>query len=130
RYAPELMNRFMETTSIQKGISKLLIDFIAATLQIIMGMILLSFYHPFFVLLSLLLLFLFFFVFRFLYKRGIQTSLNESKYKFQLQSWLEEMSRNIFLFKNHASEEWHLEKTNSITEKYLVARDNHFRILK
>lgn len=130
KYVPELMNRFLETTSLQKGIAKILIDFIAATLQILFGMILLSFYHPFFVLLSILLLALFFLVFRFLFKRGIQTSLNESKFKFQLQSWLEEMARNIFLFKNHGSEEWHLEKTNQITEKYLDSRENHFKVLK
>lgn len=45
-YAPELMNRFFETVTIQKGLPKLLIDFSTALVQIIFGLILLSFLSP------------------------------------------------------------------------------------
>ena len=48
-YAPELMNRFFDTLTIQKGLSKIVLDFSSSTLQIFFGLILLSFYHPFFV---------------------------------------------------------------------------------
>lgn len=48
-YPPELANRFFDVLTIQKGLSKILIDFPAATLQIIFGLILLSFYHSFFI---------------------------------------------------------------------------------
>ena len=34
KYAPELMNRFFDISTIQKGLSKILIDFSLATLQI------------------------------------------------------------------------------------------------
>jgi len=50
RYAPELTNRFFDTVSIQKGLSKLLVDFSSASIQIFFGLVLLSFYHPFFIL--------------------------------------------------------------------------------
>ena len=49
QYPPELANRFFDTISIQKGTSKLLIDFSTALLQILFGIILLSLYHPFFI---------------------------------------------------------------------------------
>ncbi len=42
QYPPELANRFFDTISIQKGTSKLLIDFSTALLQILFGIILLS----------------------------------------------------------------------------------------
>ncbi|MFZ4058290.1 MAG: ABC transporter ATP-binding protein, partial [Ferruginibacter sp.] len=45
-YLPELVNRFFDTISLQKGISKLLLDIPAASIQILFGLILLSFYHP------------------------------------------------------------------------------------
>ena len=48
-YAPELMNRFFDTISIQKGLSKILIDFSSAIVQVIFGLLVLSFYHPFFI---------------------------------------------------------------------------------
>jgi len=48
KYAPELPNRFFDTITIQKGLSKLILDFASASLQIVFGLILLSFYHSFF----------------------------------------------------------------------------------
>ena len=57
-YPPELANRFFDTLTIQKGLSKILIDVPSALLQIIFALILLSFYHPFFILFGLLLLLL------------------------------------------------------------------------
>lgn len=48
-YLPELVNRFFDTVSLQKGISKLLLDLPMAMIQILFGLILLPFYHPFFI---------------------------------------------------------------------------------
>ena len=55
-YLPELANRFFDTIVIQKGLSKILIDMPSALLQIIFALILLSFYHPFFIIFGMLLL--------------------------------------------------------------------------
>jgi ABC-type bacteriocin/lantibiotic exporter with double-glycine peptidase domain len=55
-YLPELTNRFFDTVSLQKGITKLLLDMPVATIQIVFGLILLSFYHPVFIFFGLLLL--------------------------------------------------------------------------
>ena len=78
-YPPELANRFFDTLTIQKGLSKILIDVPTAVLQIIFALTLLSFYHPFFIIFGLLLLTLIFVVFKFTAKRGLETSLKESK---------------------------------------------------
>ena len=75
RYAPEWTNRFFDTLTIQKGMSKLLIDFTAASLQILFGLILLSFYHPFFIIFGFALLLLLIFIFRLTAKRGFVSSL-------------------------------------------------------
>ena len=52
-YAPEVVNRFFDTVNLQKGLSKILIDFSAALLQVIFGLLLLSVYHPTFILFGL-----------------------------------------------------------------------------
>ena len=70
RYAPELMNRFFDIINIQKGLAKILIDFTASLLQIGFGLILLSFYHPFFILFSFLLVLLLYLIFRFTAQKG------------------------------------------------------------
>ena len=43
-YAPELVNRFFDIITIQKGLPKLLIDFSSGAIQILFGLILLSLY--------------------------------------------------------------------------------------
>ena len=55
-YPPELANRFFDTLNVQKGLSKVIIDFPSALLQILFGLAILSFYHPFFIIYGLLLL--------------------------------------------------------------------------
>lgn len=128
-YAPELMNRFFDTLSIQKGLSKILIDFSTATLQVVFGLILLSFYHPFFIAFSLILVFLVFVIFRYTAGRGLKTSLQESKHKYQVAHWLEELARTNTTFKLAGNTDLPLERTNEHTADYLKARESHFKIL-
>ena len=58
-YLPEKVNRFFDTINLQKGISKLLLDVPIASIQVIFGLLLLSFYHPFFIAFGLLLVFIY-----------------------------------------------------------------------
>jgi len=83
-YPPELANRFFDTLTIQKGLSKILIDVPTAILQILFALILLSFYHPFFIVFGVLLLLLIFIVFKFTARKGLETSLIESKNKYKV----------------------------------------------
>ena len=59
-YLPELVNRFFDTSTLQKGMEKLLLDIPAAVIQILFGVILLSFYHPIFIAFGAILLFILF----------------------------------------------------------------------
>ena len=61
-YPPELINRFFDTISVQKGLSKILIEFSSSVLQIFFGLVLLSFYHPFFVVFAFVVLGLIFLI--------------------------------------------------------------------
>lgn len=129
-YPPELANRFFDTMSIQKGTSKLLIDFSAALLQIVFGIILLSLYHPYFILFGVMLIFLLYIIFRFSYSTGLYTSLKESHYKYKVANWLQEMARNNFSFRKGLSFDFALEKNNSLVQEYLGFREKHFKVIK
>lgn len=128
-YAPELMNRFFDIINIQKGLSKILIDFTAAALQIIFGLTLLSFYHPFFILFSFLLLILLYIIFKLTARKGLETSLKESKGKYQTVHWLEELARTNITFKLSGKTDLPLQKTDVNVSQYLKARESHFQIL-
>lgn len=128
-YPPELANRFFDTLTIQKGLSKILLDFPAAILQIIFGLMLLSFYHPFFILYGLLLLLLIYVVFKYTAYRGLETSLKESKYKYKVAHWIQEIARAIVSFKLSGKTNLALKKNDLLVDDYLHYRERHFKIL-
>jgi ABC-type bacteriocin/lantibiotic exporter with double-glycine peptidase domain len=128
-YPPELMNRFFDIVSIQKGLPKILIDLSAASLQVIFGLILLSLYHPFFIMFSIFLILLVYAIFRFTAKKGLQTSLEESKHKYKVAHWLEEVARTHMTFKLAGNTDLPLKKMDHYVNDYLNARESHFGIL-
>jgi ABC-type bacteriocin/lantibiotic exporter with double-glycine peptidase domain len=130
QYPPELANRFFDTLTIQKGTSKLLIDFSTALIQIFFGIILLSLYHPFFIFFGVLLVVLLYSIFRFSYQPGLSSSLKESKYKYKVASWLQEIARNNFSFRKQENFDFALEKNNHLVEEYIYYREGHFKVIK
>ncbi len=128
-YAPELMNRFFDIISVQKGLSKILIDFSTALLQVLFGLILLSLYHPFFIIFSVVLFILLYGIFRITGRQGLATSLKESKYKYQVAHWLEEVARTHITFKLAGKTDLPLTNVNEKVEKYIHSRESHFKVL-
>src|SRR4028119_132436 len=92
-YLPELINRFFDTISVQKGLGKLLIDIPMASIQILFGIILLSFYSSVFIVFGIVLFIILFIIIYFTSKRGIETNNEESNFKYAVAGWLEEMAR-------------------------------------
>jgi len=128
-YLPELTNRFFDTLSIQKGLGKILIDFSSSSFQIIFGLLLLSFYHPFFILFSVLLILIAFLIIQFSGPEGLKASLKESKFKYEVAHWLQELARTLETFKLAGNTKLPLERTDKLVGNYLGARKKHFRIL-
>lgn len=128
-YPPELINRFFDILTVQKGLSKVLMDFSSSTLQIIFGLFLLSFYHPFFIAFGFILLITLVVIFRYSGRLGLVTSLEESKYKYKVVFWLEEVARNLVSFKLSGQENLVSEKTDELVTGYVKYRKAHFNVL-
>jgi ABC-type bacteriocin/lantibiotic exporter with double-glycine peptidase domain len=97
---PELANRFFDTITVQKGFSKLILEVSTAALQIVFGILLLSLYHSFFIFFGIILLVLLYLIFKINFDSGLKTSLKESKYKYKVAHWIQEIARNNLSFKN------------------------------
>ena len=128
-YLPELVNRFFDIPVLQKSLSKILLDIPTASIQILFGLILLSLYHPAFILFGFILIVLLWLILRYTGQRGLQTSLEESSYKYKVAGWLEETARVIKSIKLTKSNDLHLKKTDEMVVGYLNARNSHFKIL-
>ena len=128
-YGPDLANRFFDTITIQKGLPKILIDFSLGIFQVIVGLIVLSLYHPFFILFSVLLLIVVYFIIASTGPKGLRTSLKESSFKYKIAFWLEEIARTKLSFKLAGDNSLSLNRTDQHVNDYLNARENHFKII-
>jgi ABC-type bacteriocin/lantibiotic exporter with double-glycine peptidase domain len=128
-YLPELVNRFFDTMTVQKGLNKVLVDVPVAALQILLGMILLAFYHPFFIGFGFFLIFLLYLIFRATGRRGMETSLKESTFKYNTAFWLEELGRHTSTFKLAGLSDLPMGRADELATGYTVARKSHFQVL-
>ena len=128
-YPPELMNRFFDVLTLQKGLPKLLIDLTAAAMQILFGIILLSFYHPVFLGFGLFTLLVIIGISWIYGPRGIRTSLDESKYKYKVVSCLEEFARDLPRYR-HQNDPEPIDRIDELVANYVANRNSHFSVLK
>ena len=125
----EFMNRFFDVITLQKGVSKVLLEFSAAFLQIFFSLLVLSFYHPFYIAFGVSLLLLIFLVFKPIIRKGFETSLNESKYKYQTAYWLQEIAKTNWSFRLAPNSPHALNRVDEHVQDYLSSRESHFKIL-
>ncbi|WP_235832196.1 peptidase domain-containing ABC transporter [Aquirufa rosea] len=128
-FIPEKVSRFFDIVNIQKGFAKLLLDIPIASVQIIFGAILLSLYHPFFIVFSLVLLLMLGFILYVTSEVGIQTSIEESNHKYSVASFFSEIGRTLKSFKFSQGFSLNIKKTDVNVSKYLLARTKHFHVL-
>lgn len=128
-YLPELMNRLLDVPTLQKGLSTLLVEFSAAGLQIIFGLVLLAFYHPIFIAFGLVLVLVLYGLVAITGPRGLRTSITESKYKYGVVAWLEDVARTVGSFRLPARQGLALGRTDTLLNGYLTAREAHFGVL-
>lgn len=129
QYPPELINRFFDTLNVQKGLSKILMDFSASSLQILIGLILLSTYHPFFITFGVALIIVLVAILYYTGPRGLDSSMQESTYKYKIAHWLKEIARTMDTFKRAGHTELPLERTDELVNSYLEHRKRHWKVL-
>ncbi len=127
----ELMNRFFDILTVQKGLTKLLIDLVFAGFQIVFGVLVLAFYHPVFIALGLFTILAIVGIYVLNYRRALNTSIDESAYKYEVVDWLEQVAGELPRYREDAARrEYALARADELTAGYLRARNSHFRVLK
>ena len=128
-YAPQLVNRFFDVITIQKTMSKILFDGPPALLQIFLALLLMSFYSPYLLAFALFLILFSVFVVAVLGIGGLNTSIKESKSKYKVADWLEELARCQNSFKMNAAPAYSIERADKLVISYARSRYDHFRVL-
>lgn len=128
-HGPELVNRFFDVVTLQKSGAMLLIDGLSVAMQTFIGMVLLALYHPWLLAFDILLLGVILFVLFPLGRGAATTAIQESKAKYALAAWLEEVARFPIAFKTASGTLYAAERADELVGGYLDRRSTHFRIL-
>jgi putative ABC transport system ATP-binding protein len=129
KFGPEYVLRFMEVFSAQKILAALLLDGIALFFQVAVGLVLVSFYHPFFLAFALLLALCFAILIVPMGIGGIHSSIRASDSKYNVMTWLQDLARLPVLFKSNRGDAFALERADQLVEEYLTWRSSYFRVL-
>lgn len=122
-----LSHRYYDIMTVQKSLTTILSDGVFIALQLIVGMILISLYHPYFLIFDLILIVSLVLIWKLLGQAAINTAIKESYAKYAMGGWINEISRVHTLFRRHS--EFALQKSAQLTNDYLMARTKHFRFL-
>lgn len=129
RFGPEYVLRFLEAFSAQKSISAILLDGVAIFFQVVVGLVLVSFYHPFFLAFAVILTVLLVLLVAPLGMGAIRTSIRVSDAKYDVATWLQDLARVPILFKSDRGDAFALERADKLIGSYLSWRAAHFRVL-
>lgn len=128
-YAPELMNRFFDIMTVQKAMPKLLLEGLTIVIQTVVGLSVLAFYHPWLLGYDIALLVGMMFVIFVLGRGAVSTAIKESKAKYQVANWLEEIARHPTAFKLNGGQAFGLNRMDQLVVQYLDYKQKHFRVL-
>jgi len=129
RNAGDLADRFFEVSSVQKALAGLLVDGVGIVMITLVGLVLLSCYHPYLLTFAVILVVSVIVVTLTLGRGGVSSSIEESYAKFDLAGWLGEIARSPALFRTGAMQGLAVNRALSHTADYVDARKSHFRIV-
>ncbi|PKM10684.1 MAG: ABC transporter ATP-binding protein [Gammaproteobacteria bacterium HGW-Gammaproteobacteria-3] len=129
QHLPELSNRFFDVVTLQKTAAVILLETLGYVLQTLIGMVLLAFYHPFFLAFDLFLIVMLFFTLFVMGRHGVDTAIEQSKAKYVAAAWLGTIAENALLGKPAHAQAFLQQQTTRIAANYLTACGQHFHIL-
>jgi len=129
QHGPELVNRIFDVFTVQKEGAALLLDGTTVVLQTVVGLLVLSFYHPLMLAFSVVLIASIAFVVGVLGRRAVPTAIAESSAKYAVAGWLEELARHPVAFHNAGGREFAIARADELATRYVTTRHSHFRIV-
>lgn len=129
RYGPEIVNRFFEVVTVQKAGATLIVEGLTVFMELFVGMAIMALYDPILLAFDVLLFGAILVILFPLGANAVRTAVKESKAKYSLVAWLEEIARNPITFKSGWAAKMAVERADALTGEYLTSRSKHFRII-
>lgn len=128
-YLPSKINHFFDVLTLQKGLSKILLDVSFSIISIVFGLLILSAYTSFFMIFTLAAALAFYYIIKVYGNRSIETSWNESTKKYLFVDWLQKLFRGLKNNDTQFTNDFIIEHTNESLLEYITDKNKHFQNL-
>jgi putative ABC transport system ATP-binding protein len=122
-----LFNRYFDIVVVLKSLPNLLVSGFTVLLQVIVGFILVSLYHPLFLAFNVVVLGAVWLVWAIWGKRAIRSAVELSHRKHATAAWLEGLGASNGFFKSERHIDDALQHTDEVTRRYIDQHRLHFR---
>lgn len=129
RNPTDIVNRFFEVASEQKALATLLVEGTGVVMITVVGMAVLSFYHPYLLTFAVVMIVLIVFLLVVLGLGGVRTAITESYAKFDVAGWLEEIAKCPHTFRFGRGGSVAIDRATALTSHYIDCRRRHFRVV-
>lgn len=119
------LNKFFEVVTLQKGISKILLDFSFSIISVVFGLLILPIYSSWFLIFTLLSAATFYFIIKYYGSRGIETNIRVSNEKYNLIKWFQLNAREQKL-----DDSKFVEGSDGILNNYFEERKKYYGVLE
>jgi len=123
----ELANRYFDIMNVQKIMPSLIIGLFSLILQMVVGIVLVSFYHPWLLLFNICFLLSLWLIWRLWGVRAMATAIKLSDAKYNTARHLEDVAMANSFFKSSSRIDFAIKKTDRLTKDYIKKRIHHFR---
>ncbi len=122
-----LFNRFFDLMTVQKALPSLLVGSFTIVLQGVVGLVVTSFYHPFFLAFNGVLVVVLLIVWRVWAEGGIRTAIAMSHAKHATAYWLESVGGSNGFYQSSRHLAFAIDRSETMTANYVEAHKRHFR---
>ncbi|NKB36116.1 MAG: ABC transporter ATP-binding protein [Gammaproteobacteria bacterium] len=122
-----LFNRYFDIIIVQKMLPTIIVGGFTVILQAIVGFVVVSLYHPYFLIFNISILLLLWLVWVLWGRRAVLSAVQLSHNKHATAAWLEEIGSSDGFYRSEYQIESALKKTDSFTANYIEEHIKHFR---
>jgi putative ABC transport system ATP-binding protein len=122
----DVFNRYFELINMQKAVPSLLLGGFTVILSMLVGFIVTSFYHPFFLVFNLVLIFLIYVVWQAWGPGAMRSSIVLSHEKYNAAHFLESVGASNGFYKSARHIDYAMDNAERVTANYVKAHAQHF----
>ncbi len=123
----DLFNRYFDLVVVQKAVPSLVIGAFTIILQSAVGLVVTSFYHPFFLAFNALLILLVLAIWTIWSRGSIRSAVALSHAKHEAARWLESLGGSNGFYKSSRHLDFAMDRSEAVTATYVDRHERYFR---